>query len=103
MKWNENMAEKYAQGRAAVGVKKEEVRTAHLNGFDTAVAMMKVILNRYKEVSSARKKTEEPEKQVFWDGFENAIFAIETSFNQFDEETYSSTSKPDGGDSTPPV
>lgn len=91
MSFNKKMATKYAMSQRKNGLSVSETFTvaeAHVAGFDTAAAMLKVLLKRFK-LKAINNIEKEDGKVEYWKGFEDAVDEIDKSFNLMDKESYS--------------
>jgi hypothetical protein len=90
MRFSRKISTKYALEQRKNGFSTLEaiaLAEAHLAGFDTAIAMIKVFIRNYK--SKAVTQIDSEKDLEYWKGFEDGIDSIENSVNSFDREAYS--------------
>jgi hypothetical protein len=72
-----------------------EMLDAHIAGFDTASAMVKVFIKKYRANAIAKIDNEtNPETIQYWKGVEDSLDQLEASLNSLDKQTYSDPDEP---------
>lgn len=93
MNFNQKMAARYTIERRKNGASVKEaldLLDAHIAGFDTASAMVKVFIKKYRSIAQYKLDLEKNKEKIeYWKGFEDSLDQLDNSLNSLDKDSYS--------------